>query len=57
MGGEDNVVVLDPELVGTLLSPVLIGSTLLSTDMTHTNTNNETNTPAELAEQERKTCA
>lgn len=54
VGGEDNVVVLDPELVGTLLSPVLIGSTLLSTDMTHTNTNNETNTPAELAEQEKK---
>ena len=49
----DNVVVLESD-VDTLLTPVLIGSTLLSTDSTHTNTQNETNSPVELAEQQKK---
>lgn len=53
VGSEDNVVVLESD-VDTLLTPVLIGSTLLSTDSTHTNTQNETNSPVELAEQQKK---
>lgn len=51
VGSEDNVLPLDTDLE-SLLSPVVMGSTIMATDATHIG--NATKTPAEVAEEQKK---